>query len=346
MRKSLRFFILLLLTVLCLSSCAKYPAVSSTKEEKATVFTVNGEYKAPYELYRFAFLNALASKGDVGGWSESEKKAAFSDCDLVARREIARVYAIFALCKEYGIDPYSKDIDKAVKEAVTDAIENEETGFGDYDTYLKALKEIYMNDSVFRFYLRLNICEEHLAGAMHLASFVKEDDETVKAYFKSDDTVRATWIYIPYGIVYDNLTDAMKSELVANAKAASDEAFVATAQGYLQPLYMPDELARGFYFGKYQMDFYYDALTKTAFSLAEGETSDLIHSGDGVYIVRRLAKEDAYIENKDNIELLREYYLLDCFYRILSEESEKALQTLKAEKAYEGITLDSVKMGE
>ncbi len=350
MRNIVRFFTLLLALMLAfsLASCAKYPAVSSSKEEKATVFKVNGEYEAPYELYRFAFLNALRAKGDQSGWDDAKKQAAFNECDAAAKEEIARIYTVFSLCEKQGIDPYSREINKAVKQAVADAIEDEDGGFGDYDTYLKALAESYMNDSVFRLYMRLDICEERLAKAMHLSSFVEEDDETVKAYFKSDATVRATWIYISYSsAAYQNYTDAMLKELVANAKAASDADFIALAQGHLLgDLYHPDEISEGFYFGKYQLDAYYEELTSTAFSLAEGETSSLIHSGDGVYIIRRLAKDNAYIENEENMEFLRECYLLDCFYRVLGEENERMLSTLVPQKAYEGITLDSVKMGE
>lgn len=347
MRPTLRILALLmaLAAALSLASCSKYPPVSSSKKEKATVFTADGAYEAPYELYRFVFLNARSGEGDVSKMNAEERAAVFARCDARARAEISRVYAVFALCERNGIDPYEKEIDKAVKAAVTDAIENEGNGFGDYDTYLKALKEGYMNDSVFRFYLRLNILEERLARAMHSDAFVKEDDQTVRDYFKSDAAVRATWIYIPYGsAAYENFTPSMLEELVADAKAATDEEFVRTAQQYLQTLYMPEELSRGFYFGKYQLDAYYEKLTETAFSLAEGETSELIHSGDGVYIVRRLPKVDAYIDSEDNIEELREYYLLDSFYRVLSEESTRVLGTLKASALYEDITLDSVKM--
>lgn len=350
MRNTLRCFALFLALVLAfgLSSCAKYPMVSSSEEEKATVFTVDGEYKAPYELYRFAFLNALRAKGDMNGWGEAEKKAAFDECDAIAREEIARIYTVFSLCEKQGIDPYSREIDKSVEKAVENVIDDEISGFGDHDAYLKALRESYMNDSVFRLYMRLDICEERLARTMQLSSFVKEDDETVKAYFMSDATVRATWIYISYtSAAYDNHTDAMWNDLVERAKAASNEDFIAMAQGYLLgDLYHPDELEAGFYFGKHQLDAYYEALTETAFSLAEGESSELIHSGDGVYIVRRLPKDNAYIENEENMELLREYYLLDCFYRVIDEESERILGTLVPEAAYGGITLDSVKMGE
>lgn len=349
MHRALRFFIFLLAfsMLVSLTSCAKYPAVSSSKEERATVFTVDGEYEAPYELYRFVFLNVLAAKGDSSQWDEAEKKQVFDECDAAARKEIARVYAVFSLCEEYDIEPYSKEINKAVNQAVADSIEAEDGGFGDYDTYLKVLSEGYMNDSVFRFYLRLDICEEYLAKAMHSASFVKEDDETVRAHFKGEDTVHATWIYIPYSSsAYENFTDAMLTSLVEQAKEASDEEFVSMSQQFLQPLYMLDELAEGFYFGKYQLDPYYETLTNTAFALGVGETSDIIHSGDGIYIVRRLAKDDTYIEDESHIALLREYYLLDCFYRVLGEESTRLIGTLKAEKAYGNITLDSVKMGE
>ena len=348
MRKTVRLFTLLLIFALMLSlvSCEKYKPVSSSKEEKATVFTVNGKYEAPYELYRFVFLNTLRAQGNAEGWDEAKRAEVFSVCDAAARKEIARVYTVLSLCDEYGVDPYGKEIDKKVSASVTEAIDAEEIGYETKDNYLKALYESYMTDSVFRFYLRLNFAEEMLAKAMQLASFVSEDADTVKAYFKSESTVRATWIYVPYGsAAYENFTKEMLDELVKNAKEASDADFVATAQQYLQTLYMPDELAEGFYFGKYQLDSYFEKLTETAFALSEGETSDLIHSGDGVYVVRRLPKDEAYIDNAENLELLREYYLLDNFYRVISEKSEETLLTLKSEKAYERVTLDSVKMG-
>ncbi len=347
MRKAVRLLTLLLIFVLMLSlvSCEKYKPVSSTKEEKATVFTVNGKYKAPYELYRFVFLNTLRAQGDASGWDEAKRAEVFSVCDTAARKEIARIYTVLSLCNEYGVDPYDKEIDKKISDSVTEAIDAEEIGYGTKEKYLEVLAESYMTDSVFRFYLRLDFAEEKLAKAMQIASFVKEDAETVKTYFKSDATVHATWIYIPYGsAAYENFTKEMLDALVNSAKTATDEAFVSTAQQYLQTLYMPDELAEGFYFGKYQLDSYFQKLTETAFALAEGETSNLVHSGDGVYIVRRLPKDAEYIDNAENLELLREYYLLDSFYRIISEKSAETLLTLKSEKAYASITLDSVKM--
>ena len=347
MRKTVRLLTLLLAFVLMLSlvSCEKYKPVSSSKEEKATVFTVNGKYEAPYELYRFVFLNTLRAQGDASGWDEAKRAEVFSICDTAARKEIARIYTVLSLCDEYGVDPYAKEIDKKISASITEVIDTEEIGYGTKDKYLEVLAESYMTDSVFRFYLRLDLAEERLAKAMQLNSFVSEEAETVKAYFKSDATVHATWIDIPYGsAAYENFTKEMLDTLVKNAKEASDEEFISTAQQYLQTLYMPDELAEGFYFGKYQLDSYFEKLTETAFALAEGETSELIHSGDGVYVVRRLAKDEAYINNSENLETLREYYLLDNFYRIIAEKSAEALSTLKSEKAYEGITLDSVKM--
>ena len=306
---------------------------------------MDGKYEASYELYRFAFLNTVAAYGKPEEWSAEKRAEVFFLADTAARREISRVYAIFSMAEKHGIDTDSKEISTAVKAEVVDAIENESYGYGSQEKYLEALKASYMTDSVFRFYLRLSIVEEKLAKAMHAEKFVEEDDETVRAYFTGESTVCATWIYIPYAsAAYKNFTDAMLEEMVARAHSASDEDFVKEAQQYLQTLYMPDELARGFYFGRYQMDAYYEKLTETAFSLEVGETSELIHSGDGVYIVRRLEKDADYIADEENIEELRECYLLDCFYRALSEETSRILDTLREEGAYADITLDGVVM--
>ncbi len=342
------FFLLALTLALTLFGCAdEYPAVRSTKQERETVFTVDGEYEVPYELYRFAFLNAMLAEGDVSKMTEDERAAAYAASDQAARKEIAYVYTVFSLCEKYELDPYSKEIDTAVKEELAESIEMEVGGFGDYETYLKALKESYMNDSVFRFYLRFRLCEERLTRKMRSSGFVDEADENIIAHFLGDETVRATWIYIPYSsTAYENYTKEMLDELVQSAAAASDAAFVSMAQQQLQMLYMPDELAVGYYFGHYSNDPYYEALTETAFSLSVGETSALIHSGDGVYIVRRLAKDEAYIQSEENIELLRETYLLDHFYRVLEQERARLLTAIEEEKAYRELSYADIKMGE
>ncbi len=347
MRKFLRITALLLVLSALLGtvSCA-YRTKRSTKEERETVFTVDGEYEVKYELYRFAFLSELMNYTYQykDKWDQQMKNRYFNLCDTAAREEVCRVYALFDLCEEYGIDPYSRKVDKAVKEAVKDAFYNEETGYGNRKTYLEALRDANMNDSVFRLYLRYGICEELLAEAMHAAGFVPEDETTVRNHYYGDGTVHATWIYIPYEIFHGSYDDDKLNDLVIRAQGADLAAFLSLTHQHFQNAYTDEELDEGFYFGKTQLDDYYSELVETAFSLKVGETSGLVHSGDGVYIIRRLEKDHSYINDPKNLEYLRECYLLNEFYRVLDEKKTAFLDTLEESEFYETLTVDNVEM--
>lgn len=337
MRKISRCFALLLVLCLMLSLLAcGYSAVPSTEEEARTVFCIDGTYNVPYEFYRFVYL-AERDKAAATG-----QTADFATLDAAVRRECARVYAVLSLCKKNGLDPYSETVEKQIESKIVDVIENAETGYGTYDAYLKHIAENHMNDSVFRFYLRYTICEETLADVLHASSFVPEDDETILAYYMSDASVCATWIYLPYSNL-ENYSDSMRRELVARAKNADNEDFMRMTHEYYQPLYSDDELEDGFYFGKYQLSDEYQNLSDTAFALEVGETSDLIFAGEGAYIVRRLEKNLAYLQAEENASYLRECYLLDAFYRQLSEEQDRLLGVMQPTEVHATFSDETVR---
>ncbi len=349
MRKWIKLLSLFAVLALLFSatSCSYRPERSS-KLEREVVFTIDGKYDVPYELYRFVFLSELATISSYQNkehWDQATQYKYFKQCDTAARKEIARIYALFALCEQYGINPEGRKIDKQVTAGVKDAIKNENTGYGDRKTYLLELRRANMNDSVFRLYLRYAACEELLAQTMHEAGFVPEDAASVRAYYNSEETVRASWIYIPYE-TFRGYTDEMSNQLIYRAKYSSDEGFLALTHEYYQTLYTDQELDRGFYFGKYQLDESFSALTETAFSLKEGETSGTVRAGDGVYIIRRFAKDPAYINDDANMGELRECYLLNEFYRALSAKEDEYLNKLAATEFYDDLTLLDIEMWE
>ncbi len=347
MRKWLRFLSLFLIVTLMFGmvSCSYRPERSNEKELEV-VFYVGDKYEAQYELYRFAFLSELStisSHQNREHWDQQSQYKYFVQCDTAARREIARMYALFDVCVQYGINPEAHKIDKQVTAGVKDAIKNEQTGYGDRKTYLNELRLANMNDSVFRLYLRYAACEELLAKTMHEAGFVPEDAATVRAYYNSEETVRATWIYIPYE-TFKGYTDEMLNSLLNQVKFASDESFVDLSHQYFQTLYTDAELDTGFYFGKHQLADDYSELTETAFSLEEGATSGLVHAGEGVYIIRRLAKDASYIYDDANLDYLRECYLLNEFYRVLDAREEEFFANFVATEFYESLTILNIDM--
>lgn len=342
------FALLLTLSLLLSFVGCGYPAVRSSGEERETVLTLDGKYDVSYELYRFYFLSELAlSERDPALLTAEEKTALFAEIHGKALAEIASVYAVFKLCEAHEIDVESRDFDKYVKENVIAAIEGDENyvGYGDKDTYLAEIKNAYMNDSVFRFLLRYRYAEQVLGAKLRDTGALQSDPEHVLAYMSSDECVRVSWIYIPYTVL-PGYTEAKLAETEAEAKRATDEGFLAMTHKGLPDLYSDEELDRGFYLGKYQLDPYYEALTETAFSLEMGETSSFIDSGDGKYIVRRLPKDKEYLSDPKNLPDFTEYYLLNKFYGLLAEEGARLADTAVTAELFATLSLDEIRMPE
>jgi len=346
LRTALALFLTLAL-LLSAVGCG-YSPIKSSDEELATVLTLDGSFDVPYELYRFYFLSELAlAEKDPATLNEQEKTAFFAEIQKKTLEEISGVYAVFKLAKEYDIDVESREFDKYVKEGVISAVEGDESylGYGDYDTYLSEIGKAYMNDSVFRFLLRYRYAEQKLAALLRDTDVLKSDAESVLSYMNSDECVRVSWVYIPYAVL-PGYTERRLTEMADEAKSATDAAFLAMTHSVVPDAYTDAELDTGFYIGKYQLDPYFEALTETAFSLELGETSSWIDSGDGKYLVRRLPKDESYLSDDKNLPDFTEYYLLNSFYRCLSEEAARLSSTVAYASAYETLSFDTVKMPE
>ncbi len=348
--KVFRSALLILLAAVCifgLAACG-YKAVPSTKEEAATVLTLDGKYEAPYELYRFLFLQKkhALDDGKESYWTGKDKKAAFNEIDKTVKEEICRTYALFSLCDKYGIDPYSDEIEDVIEAEIVKTIEGdgENPGYGKYKNYLAEIKKEFLNDSVYRFYLRYDACEARLAAKLKQDKVITAKEEKVFAYYAGKETVCATWILLPYGQL-ENYSEAMRESILADAKAADNETFKQMAAQYAITQ-SAAELAEGVYFGKYEYDLLYKELVDTAFALAEGETSDAFFSGDGLYIVRRLPKSMEYLADESHAEALAEGYMLNVFYRMLWEEENRLAGTVAVTDVYRGLAFDTIKMPE
>ena len=334
---------LLLLAVGC-----GYSPVKSTEEEREPVLVLDGAYEVPYELYRFYFLSELSLSGeDPAALDGAAREALFADLNAKAVEELAAVYAVFSFCKKYGIDYESREFDGYVKDGVISAVEGDDTylGYGDHETYLAEIKKAYMNDSVFRFLLRYRYAESALAAQMRDGGHLSAEEATVLEYMRGEECRRASWIYIPYTML-PNYTDASLAEKEAAAKAASDEEFLALTHTVVPDTYTDEQLDTGFYIGRYQLDPYYAALTETVFSLEVGETSGWIDSGDGVYLVRRLPKEEGYLSDAKNLADFTEYYLLNTFYGLLAAESARIALTVSYTEAHAALSFDRIRMPE
>ena len=168
--------------------------------------------------------------------------------------------------------------------------------------------------------------------------------EDVFAYYMGEETVCVTWILIPYSNL-SGYTEGMRQNLLNEAKGKTDEDFKKMAAQYAITQ-SADELATGVYFGRYEYDALYCELVDTAFSLEVGETSSLVYSGDGLYIVRRLPKDMQYIANEDVRDTFSEGYMLGQFGKMLADEEARMALTVTYTETYEALDFDGVKKPE
>lgn len=300
-RKSLIVLIAFSLLTSVLFSCTSIP--ESTEEESTTVLTI-GDYEVPFEVYRYFFMNYKHEYdgGDENYWKD-ESVDASEICEVIKEKTVSavlRCYATFELCKEYGIDPYSSEIDKIVDETVDDYIKTE---FGGKKEYVSSLEGAYMTDSVFRFILRRFECDKELNDKLIASGAIKTDDETVLTAIKDKDVFcRAKQILIKNDVGEDISANLAKAKEALNAVSLGMDfdTLVAKYGEDTEMIINPT----GYYFTHNEL---IEEFEEAAFALEIGETSGIIESNVGYHIIQRCEVDASYV--KEHFDDLKESYL-------------------------------------
>ena len=299
--------------LLSLTACGEnYDLRESTEREATPVLTL-GEDTVNFELlYTFFLSQCERIEGFNGEYFTGEGgDARFAAVMAAARAEIAEIYAVFALCREVGIDPYDQKIEAEILEHLKSNVEGgtyggyEIEGFKSYDAYITYLRETYhMNDAVNRLMLRYAICEERLIDYYDTRfPFTKED---VTAFFESEDCVHVIWVgreAKAYGFNasenYEQMERARKKLLEGDHRGAIQHSTNPTTD---------------FYMGRYTKDkAFYDTLIETVYELEIDETSEILDLGtEGYFLVKRLHKEA--IDLDDRYEEILDVFLFEKMY--------------------------------
>ena len=246
-------------------------------------------------------------------------------------QDIARVYAVFALCEKYEIDPYGEDIDKALEKRIKISIDGGHIngtyikGYGSYNAYLEALSANYLTDRASRLLLRYQLAEEQLVFKLtepYKSSYAYTEQD-LQAFYESDDCRLVEMVYHDVAALPLDESEALVDKALNLLKdAQTDEERIAICVQYFH-IKPSETLVSPHAFSSENGG----EVLKEAFHLGIGEYSEPIpvHTaiGDYIYLVRRIEKKSG--DFKKVAEDVEDLYLRDCFYRELAEK-EKELQ--------------------
>ena len=312
MQKFLRGAALFLIFVML--SCSLLCSCSSTKDENnisedATVLYASGK-EVSYGLFRYFFLNYKAeySKEEIA----ADPDAVYKKIEDDTIESIQGLYAVLKMCEDKGISINDDEIKSQVSETI-DSIKqqyiNEENDKSGERGYKQDLAANFMTDSVLRFLVSVDLCETALYDALtEEGGDMSEDEETVRGILFGDEYIRVVQIYInaENGESYE--TNKKTAETVL-AKAKSGVDFDTLIGNYSNDYTMTTD---GYYICH---GFMAEEFEDVAYSLEIGEVSEILELDDGFHIIKRLQKEDEYLE--DNYENLRDRYLSCVFYKKL-----------------------------
>ena len=343
---------LLLLIALSLSlfSCksAEYPPVESTKQESQVLMKIRAgrtSYEVRYELYRAFYLTLREEYPEVlTSEQEQELEARVLD-------RIYDVYATFALCEEYGIDLYSKEVEEQIAGFIRVSVEGglldsvEIQGFASYEDYLASLTEMYLNYStqvlLFRYTIGMTAIEAHYPEVDGIQQNVTKEE--VRAFYDREDTHR-------YLSLYRSAEFCTEERIleIRNTIAALDGEQAVGVRMIQYSTLAAEEILLGRIITPYNLDsLLYGDLTDAAAQLAVGETSAPIavynNQNRGYFILYRAEKSDEHFDAA--FTTIAREYINDKIGRDLARTNSELRENTTFFVAYNTLDRESISMG-
>ena len=335
MRRILSLLLCAALLCAALASCGKD---GSTKEESESALAICG-YKVPYEMLRYAAINALRDKKAAGltvpeGFFDTDEgKKLNTELLDEALAALCITYGVFGMARDRGIDPNGE----AIGELVEAKLLEKTAGYASDKERDEALAESGMNLSVLRTLVRYEAVYNEIYDDMKEKGDIVTDSAALDAIFKSDEFI------------------AVKVLCFSTERHTIEEcrALAATAAG---------ELARGADFDEYvdahgeMLDMFKnrdglyvcrgiwrEELENAAFALAVGEMSEPIESPDGVRIMLRCEKSDEYIAGHS--DTLTDTYEEGVFRRAVEAAVDKATDSAELPEGFYDRSVFDMKVG-
>ena len=358
--KKLIALILTLATLLLCVGCKKekYPEIESTEEESRAMMTFrigDETYTLRYELYRALFLNFSGhyDNGDKSFWDTEGSKEALAELNEKILRYTLDIFGVLHVAKCIGFDPYSDEAEDIIKEYIRISIEGDGdtiVGFGgDYDAYLKSIKDANMNYAAHKLLIRYSIAYdkvlEHYAGTVNASNpteneagalrFTRDD---VLNFYNSEDSVRVSLI---------TCYSRERAEALRNDMLATPDITDALKKAISMTTATPSDVLDGVLIGTHTLDeAYYSEVTKAAFDLELGSFSDIVtaatENGTEYWILYKHEKKMDCFDN--NYNAMADVFVSQKIGEIIEGAKASLRASLSESDAYRNLKHSSISM--
>ena len=304
--------ILLACTLLSLAACG---GAELPPEDDRTVGLVNGKHEVSYDLYKYFYLN-YASAYDENDFAGEKRLETEAEIRKLCESALKNVFAVVDLAAEYGITVNDKSIKESAGLIVDEAIDE----FGGKAQYAEALEYYHMTDSVFRFMMAVDACEDDLYATLTTGlGIIDNSDETVMAAIKGDEFIRIVQVLIAHDNGFSDEKNKETAKKVLEL-AAKGEDFDRLIANYSNDYSMTQD---GYYF---TYGYMLDEIEAVAFDLKINEISQIIETENGYHIIKRLEKDDNFLAT--NYASLKAQYESCKFYALIDERAAELTVTL------------------
>lgn len=309
---------LLLIALLTLTACGGIKPIEPTEEDIRVVMRAD-QYDICYDELRYYTCNLKDQMAAYYGediWASAETADPYLE-ELKEGVEAMCRYnaAVLSLCAEFGITYTEKAIEEGVQADIEALVEE----LGSKSAYRTALEEYHMSDRLLRYVSAITRCETELYHVLISLELLDNSDEAAEAFFASDELIRTLHIYVANEAGDDVEANRAKAESIL-AELEKGEDFNTLIGRYSEDFYMTT--TSGYYFTRGEMNENYE---NAAFALKENEVSDVVATDNGFYIIKRLPKEQSYIDK--NFETLKNQYLSAAFYTMIEERRDEITVT-------------------
>lgn len=289
--------IIAIAVVLVILAVDKYKTEKYLESYGVTALEVGGN-KVDFGTYRCLYLNYRDEL-----WRNYTKDGktdeAALDADIRSRIEndVRYYYSIISLAAEYGYSTESPDVIAAAETYISEMKNYFENTKNLGTTFKETLEDGYMTEETFTFFQRVMALEDVLNLALISdGGKIEDNDEKLREIFFSDDMIRVQSVFIEN----DKGEDIDENRRIAEEvsfKYRNGTPFSELISKYSEDYYADFYITRGEKIAVYD---------NAAFALEIGKDSGAVESEDGFYVIVRLEKDPAYIE--ENFDSLKSQY--------------------------------------